>query len=230
MKLLKLFSIVILLVVASSCTIHKRHYSKGYFISWNKTYKQNPVEETENIEQKNVLLSSPVLVNDNQVPFKSLQNDNELVVDKIEKINDINTGITHSVEESTVFDVPHFAVKKAVKNSNYDITVVEEKSKLLNISKAGFYSSCVFVVSSLTLMFLMLGNVFVAPVLFFIPLTFWLLGFVLTVFVFIRNRKTKHKDANYYAWLSLILLVAMLYPLLLLYALANFSMNMPSII
>jgi hypothetical protein len=47
MKLRNLFFIFILLLVATSCTIHKRHYGKGYFISWNKAYKSEQPTEQE---------------------------------------------------------------------------------------------------------------------------------------------------------------------------------------
>lgn len=60
MKLQNLLLIVLILLVASSCTIHKRHYSKGYFISWNKAYKsEQPVEDDktqENITAKTIEL------------------------------------------------------------------------------------------------------------------------------------------------------------------------------
>jgi hypothetical protein len=48
MKLQNLLSILpLLLLVTSSCTIHKRHYSKGYFISWNKAYKSEQSAEQD---------------------------------------------------------------------------------------------------------------------------------------------------------------------------------------
>jgi hypothetical protein len=61
MKLQNLLSILpLILLVTSSCTIHKRHYSKGYFISWNKAYKsEQPVEEDktqENVTAKTIEL------------------------------------------------------------------------------------------------------------------------------------------------------------------------------
>jgi hypothetical protein len=46
MKLRNLFSIFLLFLVATSCTVHKRHFSKGYFISWNKAYKiEQPTQQ-----------------------------------------------------------------------------------------------------------------------------------------------------------------------------------------
>lgn len=58
MKLQNLLLIVLILLVASSCTIHKRHFNKGYYISWNKSYKsEQPIEiknQQENITAKDI--------------------------------------------------------------------------------------------------------------------------------------------------------------------------------
>ncbi len=57
MKLQNLLSILpLLLLVASSCTIHKRHYSKGYFISWNKVYKSELLVEEDKTTTKTIEL------------------------------------------------------------------------------------------------------------------------------------------------------------------------------
>ncbi|MFP5471573.1 MAG: hypothetical protein ACLGGV_08240 [Bacteroidia bacterium] len=216
------------MIFGTSCTIHKRQYSKGYFVSWKKVYKsEQPLEidkKQENITSKTIDLK--VFESEE---IKDAQNSdfyNQIIHKEIENYVPIKSKESKRIQG---FNIDENKINEKIFKT-IDDRIQKKDSTILKISKIGFYSSTVFLVISLLLLILMLSNVFVFLALFFIPLVFWLVGIILTIFVFIKNRKEKNREANYYAWLSILVLITMLYPLLFLYALANFAMNMPSII
>jgi hypothetical protein len=105
MKSQNLFSISLLLLVASSCTIHKRHYSKGYFISWNKAYKsEQPIEQEkphEHIVSKTIdeeILEQEEIQVEQIIDFKSQYTN----VDNEQKYSTQKVNKSFSLENTTV--------------------------------------------------------------------------------------------------------------------------------
>ena len=82
------FSIILVL---SSCTIHKRVHQRGYHIAWSATHKtkRQPVETPETSEKTKEHFSPIEIYQPDEILYSS-SSSNELVLENKEKINSTN--------------------------------------------------------------------------------------------------------------------------------------------
>jgi hypothetical protein len=115
MKLRNLFSIFLLLLVASSCTIHKRHFSKGYFISWNKAYKSEQSAEQDKPH--------------GQITSKTV--DDEVI--ELEKTEDLQVlDFTHQTVNNEIVTPTLQSIKEVKQNTNSIENIPQSENEKVN--------------------------------------------------------------------------------------------------
>jgi ABC-type multidrug transport system fused ATPase/permease subunit len=173
MKVAKFCLILMVLLMFSSCSIQKRHYNKGYYVSWNKSYISNKVntsasnikvekktELKKKFDDKNIDILKKKNKDINKIKTQSKKRN--VMVDS----NDVNHSKT---EIKTHYFNKKRIIKETIKLQNVptdstktnDSKLKNDDSKLIKNKKAD-----------------------IAFITFLISLSFFSLGFIAIVFAY----------------------------------------------
>jgi hypothetical protein len=211
---LKLTAFLILSILLSNCTIHKKRYSRGYTIERNNTFKSSSKKEGQLFTSEKANIEAEIITNlDSTLSTAStVQNPSKSIEKKTySKTSSFHKKRLKSYERSSKI---HFSPTKTLsKIEKHIVPIVERKEELKDNNNYGILGLLFFILSIVFIPWSLTINLS-AVIIIICVILFLILFYLFTLFSF-KEMKTKTLRNEFISILNFVL-ISILYSFFLI--------------